>query len=293
MKGCYAVLEDEGYQPGGFSGKLSGDLPLGSGLSSSASLELAILRFLDDVYDLGLSRERLAKLGQRVENDFVGVSCGIMDQFAVALGREGYALHIDTETLAYEAVPVPDGVEVVVYHTGVERGLVDSAYNDRRETIETALSTLGYETSTEVREDDLEALSPVQRQRLGFVTRENDRVLRAKEALQSGDLERFGDLLVDAHRDIATNYEASCPELDYVVDAAIEHGAYGARLTGAGWGGAAIALVDSNEIDAFTRSLDEAYQEHFPERDPRYYSIAPSAGVSISLSDTNLATKRD
>jgi galactokinase len=282
VKGCYAILEDEGFEPGGFRGVLSGDLPLGSGLSSSASLELAILAFLEEAYDLGLSRERLARIGQRVENDFVGVSCGIMDQFAVALGREGHALHVDTGSLDYEAVAVPADLQLVVYHTGVERELVDSAYNERRETVEAALETLGVDASTDVEEADLEALSPLQRQRLGYVVRENDRVRRATRALEDGDLERFGDLLVEAHRDIATNYEASCPELDHVVESAVEAGAYGARLTGAGWGGAAIALVDSQNAQTVAESLHETYRDRFPEHDSHFHLVTPSDGVSVT-----------
>ncbi|MEF8825059.1 MAG: galactokinase [Halapricum sp.] len=282
VKGCYAVLDEEGYRPGGFDGVLSGDLPLGSGLSSSASLELAIMAFLNDAYDLGLSRERMAELSQRVENDFVGVSCGIMDQFAVALGQDGHALRIDTGTLEYESVAFPEDVQVVVYHTGVERELVDSEYNQRRETVESALSTLEVGSSKEITEDDLAALPDLQRQRLGYVARENERVRRATAALEDGDIETFGELLHKAHRDIAENYEASCEELDFVVETAVEHGAYGARLTGAGWGGASIALVDAAEASSFARSLHKTYQDHFPEHDPHFHLITPSAGVNVS-----------
>jgi galactokinase len=281
LRGCYAVLDAEGYRPGGFDGELTGTLPLGSGLSSSASLELAVLAFLNEAYNLGLSREEMAELGQRVENDFVGVSCGIMDQFAVALGREGHALHVDTGTLAYDRVPVPDGLQVVVYHTGVERGLVDSEYNQRRETVEDALDAPGVDSSTAVSEADLDGLPDLQRQRLGYVVRENERVQRATEALAAGDAETFGDLLVRAHRDIAEHYDASCEELDYVVDRAVERGAHGARLTGAGWGGAAIAVVDADEAASFARALHEDYQERFPEHEPHFHLTAPSDGVSV------------
>ncbi|QSG04796.1 galactokinase [Halapricum desulfuricans] len=282
VKGCYAVLEAEGYRPGGFRGELSGDLPLGSGLSSSASLELAVMAFLNEAYDLGLSRERLAELSQRVENDFVGVSCGIMDQFAVALGEANHALYLDTGTLAYETVPFPEDIQVVVFHTGVERELVDSAYNQRRETVEAAMETLGVDSSVELEANDLDGLTPSQRQRLGYVVRENDRVERAVTTLERGDIEAFGDVLVKAHHDIAENYEASCPELDHVVETAVRQGAYGARLTGAGWGGAAIALVDTSEAETFAQSLREEYEQRFPEHDPAVHLIAPSDGVSVS-----------
>ena len=284
VKGCYAVLREEGYAPGGFDGDLSGTLPLGSGLSSSASLELAVVAFLNDAYSLGLSRERMARLSQRVENDFVGVSCGIMDQFAVALGQSGHALHLDTGSLEYDPIPIPDDVRLVVYHTGVERGLVDTAYNERRETVEGALDALGAEASTQLSEADIEdagSLSELQRQRLGYVVRENERVLRVGEALSGGDLGTVGSLLTAAHADIAANYDASCRELDFVVDQAVERGAYGARLTGAGWGGAAVALVDAADAEAFARSLHERYCEQFPDHESRYHLVTPSDGVRV------------
>ncbi|WP_135664306.1 galactokinase [Halorhabdus rudnickae] len=282
VAGCYAVLQAEGYDPAGFVGELSGDLPLGSGMSSSASLELAIIGFLDSVHEFGLSREEMATLAQRVENDFVGVSCGIMDQFAVALGQADHALKIDTESLGYEPVRFPEDLEVVVFHTGVERELVDSEYNQRRETVEAALDTLGESSSKDVSADDLDALPPLQKQRLGYVIRENERVQRAVEALESGDNAGFGDVLVTAHRDIAENYEASCAELDFFVDAALEEGAYGARLTGAGWGGTAIAIVDTAGADAFAESVYETYTDQFPDRDPHYHLVTASEGVSVS-----------
>ena len=281
VKGCYAVLEEAGHEPGGFAGELGGTLPLGSGLSSSASLELAVMALLDDVYDLGLSRERMAELSQRVENDFVGVSCGIMDQFAIALGQDGHALHIDTETLEYDPVPFPEDIQVVVYHTGVERGLVDSEYNQRRETVESALEALGVDTSKAVREEHLAALPPLQRQRLGYVVRENRRVERATDALENGNIDLFGAILEAAHEDIAENYEASCEELDFFVETAIEQGAYGARLTGAGWGGAAIALVESAGAETFARGVHDAYCERFPDHEPHYHLITPSDGVTV------------
>lgn len=285
VRGCYAILHEEGYEPTAFEGRLGGTLPLGSGLSSSASLELAVLAFLNEASDLGLSREELATLGQRVENDFVGVSCGIMDQFAVALGEDGHALQIDTETLEYDRIPVPDGVEIVVFHTGVEHELVDSEYNQRRETVEAALAELDATSSKAVSEDDLDDLPAGQRQRLGYVVRENNRVERARAVLEAGDIDAFGEILVDAHRDIATNYEASCPELDYFVDRAVEAGAYGARLTGAGWGGSAIALVDEGKADAFAETVSDAYHEQFPDLEASYHVVTPSSGVTVERND--------
>ena len=281
LRGVYDVLQADGHDPGGFRGEIAGTLPLGSGLSSSASLELGVLCLLNEAYDLGLSRREMALLGQRVENDYVGVSCGIMDQFAVALCREHAALHIDTATLEFEPVPIPDDARVVVFHTGVERGLVDSAYNERRSTVERALERLGRESSKDVTEADLATLPDLERRRVGYLRRENRRVVAARDALAAGDLERFGELLVTAHRDIAENYEASCDELDFVVQTAVEAGAYGARLTGAGWGGAAVAIADAERAASIATDTEAAYAERFPDRDAASYLIEPATGVSI------------
>jgi len=281
IKGVYYVLRDAGHDPGGFRGTLGGDLPLGSGLSSSASLEIAVLALLDAAYDLGLDRTELARLGQRVENDYVGVSCGIMDQFAVALCQDRSALHVDTGTLEYDPVPVPADARVLVFHTGVERALVDSAYNERRSTVEAALDRLGRDSSKAVTEADLSALPEPERRRVGYLRRENRRVVEAKAALAAGDLDRLGALLVTAHRDIAENYEASCPELDFVVDAAVDAGAYGARLTGAGWGGAAVAIVDDANAAAVAQELETRYADRYPDHNPESYLIEPSAGVTV------------
>ena len=281
VKGVYHVLHDAGYDPGGVRGTLGGDLPLGSGLSSSASLELAVLAFLDSAYDLGLDRRELARFGQRVENEYVGVDCGIMDQFAVALCREGRALHIDTGTHSSEPVPIPPDARVLVFHTGVERELVDSAYNQRYSTVVAALERLGRESSKTVTDADLSTLPATERRRMGYLRRENRRVVEARDALVAGDLDRFGEVLVTAHRDIAENYEASCPELDFVVRTAVDAGAYGARLTGAGWGGAAIAIVDVDSAKAVARRLETRYADAFPDRDAAAYLVEPSAGVSV------------
>lgn len=285
VKGVYHVLQKDGYEPGGFRGELGGNLPLGSGLSSSASLELAVLAFLNEAYDLGLSREEMALLGQRVENDYVGVSCGIMDQFAVGLCQAHSALHIDTETLEYDPVPLPEDVQVVVFHTGVDRELKDSAYNERRQTVEGALEKLDHDTSKDLDAIDLGALSELEQKRVGYLRRENQRVLDAKAALADGDLHGFGEILVEAHRDIAENYEASCAELDFVVETATDLGAYGARLTGAGWGGAAIAIVDQHKAESLARQLHTAYANQFPDLEPAYYLVEPSAGVQVEKRD--------
>ena len=281
VRGCYAVLDESGYDPGGFEGEIDGDLPIGAGLSSSASLELAVLAFLGAAYDFDLSREELARLGQRVENDFVGVDCGLMDQFSVALSKSNHALFVDLGEESFARIPIPADLEFVVVDSGVERSLSSTPYNDRRATIESALAALGVEHSPAV---DLAALSELDDQlakRLGYVVRENARVRQAATALEDGESERFGDILVEAHEDLAANFDASTPELDCIVETAVEHGAYGARLSGAGWGGAVVLAVDGQNAQEIAETVEHDYRERFPEREPRTYQITPADGVTV------------
>jgi len=281
VRGCYAVLHDAGYDPGGFEGEIGGDLPIGAGLSSSASLELAVLSFLGAAYDLDLSREEIARLGQRVENEFVGVDCGLMDQFAVALSKSNHALFVDLGEASFTRIPIPADLEFVVVDSGVERSLSTTPYNDRRATVESALADLGVEHSPAV---DLAALSELDgevAQRLGYVVRENARVRQAATALDDGDSERFGDLLSEAHADLAAHFDASTPELDSIVESAVEHGAYGARLTGAGWGGAVVVAVAGDSASELAATVEDEYREEFPDREPSTYRIAPSDGVTV------------
>jgi galactokinase len=281
VRGCYAVLQDDGYDPGGFEGEIGGDLPVGAGLSSSASLELAVLAFLGAAYDLDLSREEIARLGQRVENEFVGVDCGLMDQFAVALSKANHALFVDLGARSYARIPVPTDLRFVVVHSGLERDLVDTPYNRRRETVTRALSDLGVEHSPNVDLSALAALDGEAAERLGYVVRENARVRQATTALDDGDSERFGELLVEAHEDLAAHFDASTPELDFIVETAVENGAFGARLTGAGWGGAVVLAVDGDRTEKIASTVETEYREAFPERDPTTYQVTPADGVTV------------
>ncbi|MFP4002058.1 MAG: galactokinase, partial [Thermoplasmata archaeon] len=234
-----------------------------------------------ELYELDLSGEEKALLCQRVENDYVGVSCGIMDQFVIAIAEEGHAMMLDTDTLEYEHVEIPDELKVIVFHTGVERELKSSEYNERRRTVERAIEKLGVDNSKDLSLDDLEGLSELENKRLGYIVRENERVIEAKEALSSGELERVGEILVEAHEDIAENYEASCEELDFLVERSVENGALGARLTGAGWGGAAIALWKGEGSEEFAEDVFEDYKEEYGYEKADYFIVEPSDGVRV------------
>ncbi len=283
VKGIYAVLFEEGYLPGGMKAQAGGDLPLNAGLSSSASFELAIIAFLNTAYDLDLSREGMALLSQKAENEFVDVPCGIMDQFTIGLSQAHHALFLDTETLEYEYVPFPEILQIIVFHTGVERRLKDSAYAQRRKTAKKALQTLGTLSSKRISKEALKELPPLQRKRCGYILRENQRVCEAKDSLRSQNIEKFGQILVEAHRDVSKNYEVSCQELDFLVDRFLEMGAYGARLTGAGFGGVAIAIAEKHQAQEIAKNVFSSYTTEFPEKDPYYALVKPAQGVQVSL----------
>ncbi|WP_456452756.1 galactokinase [Thermococcus sp.] len=280
VRAIYWVLAEEGLTPKGIKGRIGGNLPVDSGLSSSASFELAVMALLNEIYGLGLSPQKMALLAQKAENEFIGVPCGIMDQFIIAMGKEGHAMFLDTETLEHEYVPIPEDIQVLVFHTGVRRTLTGSAYADRRKMVVEVLRRIGRESSKCVEERDLRGLPGIYRRRFGYIIRENRRVVMARDALKSGDMETFGRILTEAHLDIARNYGVSCGELDYIVRKAVEFGAYGARLTGAGFGGAAIAVVDRAKGKEIGDRLLLEYSRAFRWK-ARYFLVEASQGVEV------------
>jgi len=280
VKGIYRVLIDEGFSLKGFKGIVGGNLPIGSGLSSSASFEMAIMAFLNKALNLGLDRLKMALLAKKAENEFIGVPCGILDQFSIAFGKEGQAIFLDTETLSYEYIPFPKDVGIIVFYTGVKRVLASSEYSQRREIVEKVLKILGKNTSKDVTLKDLKKIqNKLFVKRFNYIIRENERVVKAKEALKENDIELFGKILFEAHRDIAENYEVSCPELDFVVNEAKSLGAYGARLTGAGFGGSTIIIADLERSEEIAQKIYEKYSEKFSWK-AKYYFVRPSNGIT-------------
>ncbi|MCD6157752.1 MAG: galactokinase [Euryarchaeota archaeon] len=279
VKGIYRVLVDEGFSLKGIRGAVGGNLPIGSGLSSSASFEMAVIAFLNKALNLGLDRLKMALLAKRAENEFVGVPCGILDQFSIAFGREGYAIFLDTETLDYEYISFPKDVEVIVFYTGIKRELASSEYSQRRKIVEKLLKMLGKRSSKEVTLKDLAKVgNKLLVKRFSYIIRENKRVIKARDALKENDVELFGKILFEAHWDVAENYEVSCPELDFVVKEAKDLGAYGARLTGAGFGGSAIIIADLDRSEEIAHRIYERYSKRFSWR-ARYYLVRPSNGI--------------
>lgn len=285
VKGVARMLRDDGYPLRGWRGVMVSDVPMGAGLSSSAALELAIARTFAAVSGFEWEPATMAKIGQRAENDWVGVNCGIMDQMISAAGVADHALLIDCRTLETEPAPLPPGSAVVVMNTTVRRGLVDSAYNERRSQCETAADFFGVSTLRDVdgatfaaQQTDLDSLT---RQRAQHVITENERVLAAIAAMKAGDVATLGRLMDESHVSMRDDFEISCPELDAMVEAAqATEGCFGARMTGGGFGGCAVALVDAAQADAFAAQVAAQYQTA-TGLTPELYICAATNGAAI------------
>ena len=283
-RGVAWAMGEAGHEIGTFRAAFAGNVPLGSGLSSSAAIEAATALALDAFFGLGAGRTDLAVICQRAENEYVGVNSGIMDQYASLLCEAGAALLVDCRSLEAKNVPLDlraAGLALVVCDTRVERGLADTGYNDRRATCERAASTLGVEELRDATEGDLSLLSGEELKRARHVVSENARVLEAVEALGNRDFDEFGRLMYASHASLRDDFEVSTPELDTFVESAEENGAKGARLTGAGFGGCAIALVPEGETAALTDACEQAFAELSFE-EPAFYEFLPAAGAELA-----------
>jgi galactokinase len=265
LKGVAWSLQEGGLRLKGWDGVLTGDVPQGAGLSSSAAMELAAARAFAVAAGLAWRPVEMAKLCQRAENEWVGVRCGIMDQMISALGKAGQAVLIDCRSLETRPVPLPPDVVVLVLDTGTRRGLVESAYNDRREACETAATFFGVQALRDVRAEEIEEAGPGLDERLKrrarHVVTENARTLEACEALRGCDAERLGRLMDASHRSLRDDFEVSSEALNAMVCCARRHSAcYGARMTGAGFGGCAVALVGESEAGDLKGKTEACYQ---------------------------------
>jgi galactokinase len=267
---------------------IDGDLPLGAGLSSSASLELGVAVALMTLAGCPVDRTALARLGQRVENQIVGVQSGIMDQLAVACGVANHALLIDCRSFDVERAPIPASVRILVLDSAAPRTLAGSAYNVRRAECESALRKLRAmqpglralrDVSPALLDSAADRLDDVELRRVRHVVGENGRVLTSVAALRVGDVARFGQLMLASHSSLRDDYEVSGPELNALVAAAMDTaGVLGARLTGAGFGGCAVALVEAEKAEAAVQVIAERYQRA-TGRVGAAYICTPSDGV--------------
>jgi galactokinase len=267
VRGVAVTLERSGFRLRGANLMIRGEVPIGSGLSSSAALEVAVAQALLAISGITLSARDLARLCQRAENEFVGVSCGIMDQFTSCCGQAGHALLLDCRSLEHRMVPLPGDVRLMICDTKVRHRLNSGDYNQRRAECEEGVRLLQRRDSAigSLRDVTLEtlehaALPEVILRRCRHVITENARVTRAAAALEAGDLALFGRLMRDSHQSLRDDYEVSCKELDLLVGIAKPlPGVYGSRMTGAGFGGCTVSLVQSEHAVKFARLVGEQY----------------------------------
>jgi galactokinase len=290
VAGVAWAFASEGLPTRGLDYVLDGDVPIGAGLSSSAAVELATARALASAAGLDWDPVRMAKLGQRAENRYVGVNSGIMDQFASAACEEGKALLLDCRSLETQPVPMPARATVVVMDTGARRELAGSAYNDRRAACERVVAELaktnpGVHALRDVAMAELEAargrLDPLDFKRASHVVPENRRPVELAQALERGDLVLAGRLMNDSHFSLRDLYEVSSEELDLITELARQQpSCYGARMTGAGFGGCAVALVDASGVDAFMAAVLPAYKARI-DVPAALYPCRPEAGARL------------
>ena len=273
-KGVMWAFEKRGYRlDHGLDILIWGNIPNGSGLSSSASLEVLTGVILKDIFGFDqVSMVDIALIGQDAENNFNGCNCGIMDQFASAMGKKDHAIFLDTNTLNYEYAPVVlEDAKIVITNSKVKHSLVDSAYNDRRNESEIALRELQTEveiqTLGDLTEEEFEMhknaiQDPIRQKRAKHAVYENQRTIRAVEALKNNDVELFGKLMNASHQSLRDDYEVSCEEIDILVDLAqAMPGVLGSRITGGGFGGCTVSIVKNDTVDRFVEEIGKAYQE--------------------------------
>ncbi len=272
-KGIIWALGERGYViDQGLDLLLFGNIPNGSGLSSSASVEVVTGYLLSELFDLGISNQDLALIGQFAENQFNGVNCGIMDQFAIAMGKQGHAIFLDTADLSYEYAPVQlEGAKIVIACSNKKRGLGDSKYNERRAECEKALSEIqegmGIQTLGDLNEEQFEEVKMAirdedRRKRAKHAVYENQRTVRAVKALQENNIEEFGRLMNESHVSLRDDYEVTGKELDTLVEEAWKiDGVIGSRMTGAGFGGCTVSIVKDEAVDTFMEQVGKAYKK--------------------------------
>lgn len=298
IKGVAYELQNANHKLKGFDAVMTGNVPRGAGLSSSAAVELATARAFAAVSGFAWDATQMAKLSQKAENEWVGVNCGIMDQMASAASKEGFALFLDCRSLEYQYAPLPEDVSVVILDTSTRRGLVDSAYNERRSQCEEAARWFGVKALRDVsvveferkpalslvegkKKEEREGLSEVVLKRARHIVTENARVLEAVQVMKAGNIKRLGELFNASHDSLRDDFEVTNDALNIMVECAREQAScYGARMTGAGFGGCAVALVKKENAEEFTNIVSAAYR-HRSGLEASVYVCKASEGASI------------
>lgn len=288
IKGVFHILIEEGYQINqGIDLYINSTMPTNAGLSSSASLELLVIYILNDLFNLNIDKVKMSLLGKKVENDYVLVNSGIMDQFSVIMGRENHALLLNTDTLDYSYIPLNlNDYQLIIINTNKKRGLADSKYNERfsetRESLKILKETYDIENLCELNEEELpkiENLLPNNLyKRTKHVITEQQRTIKSAKALKENNLKAFATYLNESHESLKEDYDVTGIELDTLTELAIKHGAIGARMTGAGFGGCIISLVNKDIIQGFSNNVELEYFNKIKIK-PSFYVVDPSDGT--------------
>lgn len=291
IKGVAWALQGAGYRLHGWEGVMAGDVPIGAGLSSSAATELAAAHAFTTVSGFKWDATLMAKICQLAENQWVGVNSGIMDQMVSAAARAGHALFLDCRSLEFQHVPVPVNVAVIVLDTTTRRGLVDSAYNERRAQCEAAARFYDIpalrDVAPEMLAEKAAGLDEVSFRRARHVVTENQRVMKTVDAMRAGDVVTLGELLSASHASLRDDFEVTNDALEQMVNCALRHpGCYGARMTGAGFGGSAVALVRRDAIEAFIESVKSCYYKA-TGLDSNVFVCQASEGASVTTLKDN------
>ncbi|WOD44357.1 galactokinase [Hwangdonia lutea] len=284
--GVVAEIQKKNIVVGNFNIVFKGDIPGGAGMSSSAALENSVVFGLNELLDLGLSKHDMILISQKAEHNYVGVKCGIMDQYASMFGIENNALHLDCRTVEAEPFEINfKDHQLMLINTNVKHSLSDSAYNDRRAACENISKLLGIKALRDATESDLEQIkdqvTPEDYQKALYVIQENKRTIKAAKAIKDNDLETLGALIYQSHDGLSNQYKVSCDELDFLVEQAKknEH-VLGARMMGGGFGGCTINLVAKTEAKAFADSASKAYKNKF-NKDCSVYFVKLSNGTHL------------
>jgi len=284
--GVVAEIKNSNKTIGNFNIAFGGDIPAGAGMSSSAALENSVVFGLNEIFNLGLSKEEMILISQKAEHHYVGVKCGIMDQYASMFGIKNNALLLDCRTIKSKPFEINfKDHELVLINTNVKHSLSDSAYNDRRSVCESIAGMLKVKALRDATEIDLEtikeSITPENYQKALYVIQENDRVIKASKAIEAGDLETLGKLIYASHNGLQHQYKVSCEELDFLVEQAKLNGhVLGARMMGGGFGGCTINLIAKTATESFKKAVSEAYKNKF-NKECSLYFVELSDGTGI------------
>jgi len=284
--GVIAEIQNRSITIGNFNIAFGGDIPGGAGMSSSAALENSVVFGLNELFNLGLSKEEMILISQKAEHNYVGVKCGIMDQYASMFGIENNALLLDCRTVTSKPYEINfKDHELILINTNVKHSLSDSAYNDRRSVCESIAEMLKVKALRDATQYDLEAIkdkvTPENYQKALYVIQENNRAVKASKAMEAGDLELLGELIYASHEGLQHQYKVSCEELDFLVDQAKLNGhVLGARMMGGGFGGCTINLILKTETASFKTVVSEAYKNQF-NKECSIYEVSLSNGTGI------------